>query len=457
MKRLLPLLRAACCAAALGAGVPRDAIAAAPTAQPSTEASAEAAMRADSSRYIVLAVDNPLRQVPSRAGSSLPAYGGTPRYVVGNQAATVLSAVAREHRLQEVAAWPIVALGLHCAVLALPEGRPRDAVLQALAQDRRVRLAQPLQDFALLGDAPGRDGAVAATTAASATTDSVASRYNDPYVSLQRGFAEIGALQAHRSSVGRDVPVAVVDTGLDSRHPDLQGRIAAQRDLVAAGAGVAPFDQDRHGTEVVGVIAAVANNGQGIVGIAPQARVSVYKACWYASAVRDAVARCNSFTLAKALAMVLESDARIVNLSLGGPADPLLDLLLQQLLRQNRIVIAALPPSGRREGFPAAMPGVIVVGSAGGTAPVAGVLMAPGRDVLTLVPGGRYDFASGSSIAAAHASGVAALLLAAGGPQDGAAMQTLLATATAPADKPASINAEAALAQLAQRARLAAR
>lgn len=418
------------------------------TTQAATTAAAdpEAASRADSSRYIVLAVDNPLRQVPARAGSSLPAYGGAPRYVLGSQAAGVLSALQREHGLREVAAWPITALGLHCVVFGLPEGSSREAMLQALAQDDRVRLAQPLQDFSMLADAaPLRQEQRDSNAAA----DAGSARYNDPYVNLQRGFVEIGAAQAHRISRGRDVPVAVVDTGVDLRHPDLQGRIALQRDLVTGGASVAPAEGDRHGTEVAGVIAAVANNGQGIVGIAPEARVSVYKACWYAAAAREAPARCNSFTLAKALAAVLDSDARIVNLSLGGPDDPLLDLLLQQLLRQRRIVVAALPPSGRREGFPASVPGVIVVGSAGAQPPQSGVLIAPGRDVLTLAPSGRYDYASGSSIAAAHASGVVALLLAAGVQADGPAMHALLSAASV-GDKTRQISAEAALLRLAK-------
>lgn len=382
------------------------------------EADPEAPMRADSRRYIVLAVDNPVHRVPGRAGSSLPGYAQPRGYTVGSQAAATLAAVQREHRLQEVAGWPIAALGLHCVVFELPPDTPREAVLKALAADRRVRVAQPLQDFATHAEA----------------------RYNDPYLPLQRGFIDTGAAEAHRLSTGRGVTIALVDTGVDVQHPDLHGRIGARRNLVVAGQA---FEADRHGTEVAGVIAAVANNRMGIVGIAPGALLEVYKACWHAAP--PAPARCNSFTLAKALAAVLESDARVINLSLGGPADPLLQALLQELLRQRRIVVAALPPSGRREGFPAGVPGVIVVGSGDGAAP-AGVLAAPGRDVLTLVPGGRYDFASGTSIAAAHASGIVGLLLALDPRLDAPAVQQLLAAdATASAT---AINAEAVVGRL---------
>lgn len=410
-------------------------------------------MRASSADYIVLAVDNPVQRVPGRAGSSLPAYAPPLRYVVGAQAAGVLAALQREHGLLPAAAWPIPALGLHCVVYGLPPQASRDALLRTLAADPRVRLVQPLQDFELHAAtaAPAAGALTASPSAAAAGTpaDEPAPAYNDPYLPLQRGFAETGAARAHRSSTGRDVAVAVIDTGADLAHPDLLGRVAAHRDLVAPAAA---FGADRHGTEVAGVIAAVANNGQGIVGIAPGARLALYKACWYPAPAQPtagpAPARCNSFTLAKALAAVLDSDARIVNLSLGGPSDPLLEALLAQLLRQRRIVVTALPPSGRAEGFPAGVAGVIVVGAAGTEALPSGVLAAPGRDVLTLAPGGRYDFASGSSVAAAHASGIAALLLALQPRLDAAALRSLLAGDAVPGQPAPSIKADAALMRL---------
>jgi subtilisin family serine protease len=431
-------------------------------AQAPLSGDAEAAMRTDSARYIVLAVDNPVQRVPGRAGSSLPAYTPPLRYVVGAQAAGVLAALQGEHGLQPTAAWPIPALGLHCVVYGLPPQASREELLRTLAADPRVRLVQPLQDFELHASS----AAAAAATAAATAPDQATAAYNDPYLPLQRAFAETGAARAHLSSTGRDVAVAVIDTGADLAHPDLLGRVAVHRDLVMAGAerdGAKPVAQrdgvarspalgaDRHGTEVAGVIAAVANNGQGIVGIAPGARLALYKACWYPAptGAGPAGARCNSFTLAKALAAVLDSDARIVNLSLGGPADPLLEALMAQLLRQRRIVITALPPSGRVEGFPSAAAGVIVVGAAGTDPLPPGVLAAPGRDVLTLVPGGRYDFASGSSLAAAHASGIAALLLALQPQLETAALRTLLSGDAAPGQPLASIKADAALLRLA--------
>lgn len=379
-------------------------------AAPQPARSSEAGMQASSERYVVVTVANPLERVPSRAGTSLSSYGGPPRYTQGSQAAQTLAAIARDHQLREAAAWPIPSLGVHCVVFQIADGAERDLVVAQLRRDERVRLAQPLQDFSMLSNA-----------AADAEIS-----YNDPYLPLQKGFASMNTARAHRLSTGRGAHIAVIDTGAQTGHPDLRGRIQTAENLVDADR--ATFEQDRHGTEVVGIIAATGNNGQGIVGIAPDARISLYKACWYpATPAAVASARCNSFTLAKALAAVMATDARILNLSLGGPDDPLLAALLTQLIKQDRIVIAAEPPQGGRSGFPANVPGVITVGMADASPIGPGhSLRVPGRDVLTLAPRSRYDFSSGSSMAAAHVSGLAALLQAAAPGVDRHAVETIL-------------------------------
>ncbi len=346
----------------------------------------------DSERDIVLAVSNPLEPPSTHAGSSVVGYAPSPYYGAGQRAASTLTALKQRYELHEVTGWSIKALDLYCVVFTPPKGVDRDALLKELAKDDRVQLAQPLQDFSVYGDnAQG------------------AHQYNDPYANLQRGFVETDAALAHNVSQGDRVHIAIVDTGVDTAHPDLLGRVHDAHNEVDD--NTAAFNGDRHGTEVAGIIAAIGDNHQGIVGIAPKAVLTVYKACWYPSQPH-AGARCNSFTLAKALAAVLDTDARIVNLSLGGPTDPLLDKLLAQLLNQGRIVVAALPPDGSTRGFPVSAPGVLVVRNSGASDPPGGILSAPGSDILTTQPGGGYDFSSGSSMAAAHVSGIAALLLA---------------------------------------------
>ena len=379
----------------------------------------------DSERDIVLAVANPVSPPATHAGSNLIGYASASAYGAGQRAVSTLADLQHRYGWRELTGWPIKSLDLYCIVLEPAAGMSRDALLKALASDDRVQLAEPLHDYSVYSDR---------TTSPR--------RYNDPYVALQRGFAETDAALAQTLSMGKGVDVAVIDTGADTAHPDLQGRIGEVRNFVDGSAAV--FDRDHHGTEVAGIIAAVGDNHRGIVGIAPGATLDIYKACWYPPQSRSG-ARCNSLTLAKALAAVLDTHARIVNLSLGGPADPLLSRLLRRVLDDGRIVIAAMPPDTNLDGFPDGVPGVIVVRSSGAGAAPSGVLSAPGVDILTTQPDGGYDFSSGSSMAAAHVSGIAALLLSVAPKLDARGLHDLLVHSSRVSDGALQVNAAAAV------------
>jgi hypothetical protein len=381
----------------------------------------------DSHRDIVLAVANPVDPPPMHAGSSLLGYASSGNYGAGQRAVSLLATLQRNYHWRQLVGWPIKSLDLYCIVLEPPDGTSRDALLAALAHDKRVQLAEPLRNFSVYS---------------SGQQDT--RKYNDPYVDLQRGFVATAAARAQTATQGAGVDVAIVDTGADVAHPDLKGQIHDVHNLVDDDA--AAFDRDHHGTEVAGIIGAIADNHIGIVGMAPKARLSIYKACWYPPQA-NASARCNSFTLAKALAAVMDTDARVVNLSLGGPSDPLLSRLLQGVL-QRHIVIAALPPDGKLDGFPAGVPGVIVVNSSGSALDPTGVLNAPGNDILTTQPDGGYDFTSGSSMAAAQVSGIAALLVSLDPDLDGRAIHALLTRTSTDAGGVLQVNAAAAVAAL---------
>lgn len=394
-------------------------------------ASANNVSTMNSERDIVLAVANPLEPPSTHAGTSVLGYVPPANYSAGQRATSILAEIKRNYRLREITGWPIKALNLYCVVLELPPDVARGELLKTLSQDERVQLAQPLQDYSVYADTP---------QAAAGEH-----HYNDPYVDLQRGFVETDAALAHKFTQGNGVHVAVVDTGVDTAHPDLRGQIHDTHNDVDDDA--ATFEKDGHGTEVAGIIAAVGDNHQGIVGIAPKAVLSVYKACWYPPAPNTG-ARCNSFTLAKALAAIIDTDARIVNMSLGGPADPLLSKLLAHLLSQGRIVVAAMPPNGNIDGFPDNGAGVLVVRSSAPTEAAPGVLSAPGADILTTQPNGGYDFTSGSSMAAAHVSGIAALLLALSPKLDARTVHDLLLHSSKVSDGVLQVDAASAVAAL---------
>jgi hypothetical protein len=343
-------------------------------------------------RFIIAAVDNEPAGFEARAGSSPRGYDGVASYGPSQVARKTMRSLENEYGVHEVSAWPIAPLHMHCAVLEVPAGVNRDTLLAAMAHDERIKLAQPLQSFATRTEATHTEG------------------YNDPYLELQRGFQQMDVAGAHPWSRGEGVRVAIIDTGADMEHVDLRANVAAAVNFVDS--DDKQFQHDRHGTEVAGVIAAVANNGEGIVGIAPSARLFLLKACWQMQPDADA-AQCNSFTLARALVAALDAHAQIVNLSLAGPPDPLLSGLIREGLRRGVLFVGAAPHDTGETGEGLLhQPGVIEVASAGNQPESNSVLYAPGREILTLLPGGHYDFASGDSIATAQVTGVLALLLA---------------------------------------------
>jgi Subtilase family len=343
--------------------------------------------------FIIVAVDDTAETAPA-PGSTPRARYGAAGYAGSTRAEAAAAALAQQHGLQEHSSWRIAPLQWRCMLYRLPTGADRATLMAQLQSDARVRLVQPLNEFNTL------------------TTPQPA--YDDPYVNLQRGFITIQAAAAQRWSQGDGVRVALIDSGVDVDHPDLAGRIGRQRDVVGTDVAPAPGG-DRHGTEMAGVIAAVANNQKGIVGVAPQARLWVYRACW---AVATGGSACNSFTLAKALGAAIADGVHIINLSLSGPNDALLQRLVEYSISRGVIVVGALPVGGGPPGFPAGVPGVLSVASSDdrqdSSAPhgVRHVLAAPGRDILTLAPGAGYGYASGASLATAHVSGAVAVLRA---------------------------------------------
>jgi subtilisin family serine protease len=378
---------------------------------------------------IVVAFANEQHAAPGPAGSTGSHYAGGGYHVV-QSAQQQARRVASRYALHEVASWPIQALSMHCVVFEITDGRSVATVLEALSHDSSVVLAQPLQEFHSLTS--GGDAG-----------------YNDPLYDLQTNLTLLGIPRAHQRTQGAGVRVALIDTGVDAAHPDLSGRIVRTRSFLSGAAP--PVMALRHGTAMAGIIGAVANNHIGIVGIAPQVRIEVFAACWQLAAGSDAAA-CNTFTLAQALAAALASGAPLVNLSIAGPADPLLAALVQSGLRHGVIFVGAA--AGAEAPFPTAIPGVITA-SASELPAVPHALAAPAQHVLTLRPNGEYDFASGTSVAAAEITGALALLLsAAPSHPDGETLATLLrdsANLGAAVADAAPIDVSIALARLEER------
>lgn len=378
---------------------------------------------------IVVAFANPAHAAPAPAGTTGARYGGE-GYGVAQNAQRQAQRVAQAYALRAVTSWPIEALSMHCVVYEITDGRPVAEVLAALARDSRVVLAQPLQEFHTL----------------TAAAPPAGTSYNDPLYDLQSNLTALGVARAHRRTQGAGLKVALIDTAVDVAHPDLRGRIVRTHSYLSQPG--TPPGASRHGTAMAGLIAAVANNHVGIVGVAPLAQVEVFEACWQLAPDSDAAA-CNTFTLAQALAGALASGAPLVNLSIAGPQDPLLSALIEQGIKHGITFVGAA--AGSDAAFPTSVPGVIAAGGTEHALPP-GALAAPSEHVLTLRPHAQYDFASGTSVAAAELTGVIALLMSASAtrlmPDSVAALLRDAPTATAAAQEPLPVDVNAALARL---------
>lgn len=372
---------------------------------------------------VVVTFANEPRQSPGPAGSTGRHYTGD-GYLLAQSAHQQAKRVATKYALREVANWPIRSLAIHCVVYEIPDNRTVAAVLQELSKDSTVALAEPLSEFHTLTD----------TKPASAS-------YNDPLYDLQTNLTALGIASAHQRSQGAGVRVALIDTGVDTHHPDLHGRIIRTRSFVDDHSTAAA--SYRHGTAMAGLIAAVANNHLGIVGIAPLAQVEVFEACWQLQPDSDA-AVCNTFTLAKALAAALDSGIPLINMSIAGPADPLLSALMEAAMKRGVTFVGAAAESA--DAFPTGVSGVIA--AQGLQRPFRqDAFSVPANHILTLRPDGQYDFESGTSVAAAELTGVIALLQSSSDTKLSTGAIVSLLKETAGADT-AAINVNAALAKL---------
>jgi subtilisin family serine protease len=372
--------------------------------------------------FVVVTFANDPFRPASRAGTTGRRYtGGT--YGLAQGAHNNAQRIANTYSLKQVDSWPIKQLGVHCVVYEIPDDRPVAEVLAALTKDPKITLAQPLQQFHTL-------------------TSAAPNAYNDPLYGLQTNLVSLDIAAAHERSQGAGVKVALIDTGVDSKHPDLADRISSSRSFVPSNSPTPPVAGSyRHGTAMAGLIAAVANNKVGIVGIAPLARIEVFEACWQLTPNADA-AVCNTFTLAKAIAAAIDAGIPLVNMSIAGPADPLLSALVQSGLKRGMIFVGSAADAG--DSFPANVNGVIGVGNSESDHPGA-TLSAPANHVMTLLPGAEYDFESGTSVAAAEVTGVVALLLSANNRLTGESIVSLLKSATPGS---LSIDVDAALAKV---------
>ncbi|MED4754643.1 S8 family serine peptidase [Brevibacillus choshinensis] len=246
----------------------------------------------------------------------------------------------------------------------------------------------------------------------------------DPYYSEQWGLEQIQAPAAWEAANGdAGVTVAVIDTGVDYTHPDLKGRVDTANDYDYVNNDRDAKDDEGHGTHVAGIIAAKLNS-HGIAGVAGDRNVKIL-----ALKALDRDGEGNMYDVATAIMDAADLGADVINLSLGAELEDgvesaprtITDAVQYAINKGSLVVAAAGNDAANADRYiPASIPGVVTVSAVGTDLRLATFsnygssvdLAAPGVDILSTYPGGRYAYMSGTSQATPFVSGVAALLKA---------------------------------------------
>jgi len=295
-------------------------------------------------------------------------------------------ALARRHGLARVASQNFALLGATIGLFRITDRRSLETVSREFALDSSVRSVQPNFRY-LLQDQKST------------------SSEGDP---AQYALAKLHLPEAHRLAHGANVRVAIIDSGIDAKHPELAGAIADSFDALGSKEG-----PHVHGTGIAGVIVSHAK----LMGSAPAAKILAIRAFGQSAGGAES----NSYVILKSLDYAVGHGAQIVNMSFAGPKDALIERGVVATAAKGLVMIAAAGNAGAKSPplYPAANPNVIAVSATDADDKLFSAsnrgsyiaLAAPGVDIFLPAPDDKYQITSGTSFSAAYVSGLAALML----------------------------------------------
>jgi subtilisin family serine protease len=294
--------------------------------------------------------------------------------------------LARHHGLVRLQSQNFPLIGATIGLFRIADRRAAETVSRELAADANVRSVQPNFRYVL------QDQKAALTA-------------GDPG---QYAVAELRLPEAHKLADGANITIAVIDSGIDVKHPELANSIAESFDALGSKEG-----PHVHGTGVAGAIVAHAR----LMGSAPAARILAIRAFGKASSGAEST----SFVILRGMDYAAAHGAQIVNMSFAGPKDALIERGIAALAGKGIVMVAAAGNAGAKSPplYPAANANVIAISATdaqdklftasnrGGYIAVA----APGVDVFLPAPEEKYQITSGTSFSAAYVSGLAGLML----------------------------------------------
>ncbi|MGA5870872.1 type VII secretion-associated serine protease mycosin [Streptomyces cinereoruber] len=288
--------------------------------------------------------------------------------------------------------------------------------------------------------------AVLLAAAFSVLPATTAPAHADTIRARQWGLEALRTTEAWRTTKGEGITVAVLDTGVDAEHPDLEGSVLPGHDLIGFGAARGDRAWAQHGTAMAGIIAGHGHGPDGedgVLGIAPEAEILPVRVILESSdKARDKARKSRGTALAQGIRWAADHGADVINLSLGDDSksahpDAGEDAAVQYALSKGVAVVASAGNGGEKgdhASYPAAYPGVIAVTAVDrygtrasfSTRRWYATVSAPGVDIVMAYPDRRYYEGWGTSAAAAFVSGAVALVRAAHPGLTPAQIKTLL-------------------------------
>jgi subtilisin family serine protease len=291
-------------------------------------------------------------------------------------------------------------------LVQLPANASETALVQRLSHNPHIRFAE-------------LDRRVKSTLAVS-----------DPYAGSEWHLDKVGAGSAWDTTQGAGVTIAILDSGVDTSHPDLAPNLVAGYNAYDSNNDVT--DVCGHGTAVAGTAAAASNNGVGVAGVAGQAKIMPVRVAYLNSADNG----CYTYysTVASGLTYAADHGARIANVSYGGvSASAAVISSANYMKSKGGLVFISAGNTGTDQGF-APTSAMVVVSATDANDLVAGwssfgsfvALSAPGANIWTTSRGGIYQGWNGTSFSSPLTAGVAALLMSAAPSLSGAQVENLL-------------------------------